>query len=94
MGGFPSAGGRYGPLPAGQYSGTMSTADLYPDYVTEEGLWSTQDLSIPGNAEAVAEARARSDNLGAIGGNLLGKPAGWLALLVVMVLVAAWVVRE
>jgi hypothetical protein len=89
-----SGAGRYGPLPAGVYTGTMSAADVYPDYKSEVGLWSTQDMAIPANAEAWAEARARADNLGAAPQQLIGSPAGWLALAVLIVLVATWVVRE
>lgn len=81
-----------GPLPGAAYpEGTMAVADIYPTHVGIGGI-TTQDRALPAFAEAAhasaSRAGAASDPLG-----LLGSPAGYLALLLIGLVVAAWLYR-
>jgi hypothetical protein len=82
-----------GPLPGVAYPiGTMSIADIYPTHVGI-GLWTTQDVTIPAFAEAKAAGQATSVTRTGIEADLMGQPAGWLLLGVLVLLLAAWAVR-
>jgi hypothetical protein len=78
-----------GPLPGVAYpGGTMAIADLYPTHVGIGGV-TTQDRALPAFAEATEAAAGRAGSLANPEG-LLGTPAGYLALILAGLVVAAW----
>ena len=82
------------PLPGGVYSGTMSTADIYSSHVGIGGI-RTQDRALPAFAEAtLARAANTVDFGGPLEAQLLGQPAGWLALGVLALLVLGWAMKS
>jgi hypothetical protein len=78
-----------GPLPGVAYTGTMSTADIYPDHVGIGGV-RTQDRALPAFGEATAAAAQASLDIGNMPRGLLGTPAGWIVVLILGLVVAAW----
>lgn len=78
------------PLPGGAYSGTMSVADIYAHHVGIGGI-RTQDRALPAFAEAQIAQAANTVGFGRpLEDALMGQPAGWLALGVILLLVLAW----
>lgn len=81
------------PLPGGVYApGTMATADIYPTHAGIGGI-STQDRALPAFAEAVNDQMSRSVTRTGIDSDLLGQPAGYLFLILLLLAVGAWVIK-
>lgn len=81
------------PLPGGAYSGSMSVADIYSSHVGIGGI-TTQDRALPAFAEAQLARAANTIGFGApLEDALVGKPAGWLALGVIAIVILAWIRR-
>ena len=81
------------PLPGGAYSGSMSVADIYSSHVGIGGI-RTQDRALPAFAEATLAAAANRVDFGKpLEDQLMGQPAGWLALGVIAILALAWVLK-
>jgi hypothetical protein len=81
--------GDRGPLPGVAYVGTMSTADIYPDHVGIGGV-RTQDRALPAFGEATAAATQASLDIANVQRGLLGTPSGWIVVLILGLIVAAW----
>ena len=86
--------GQLGVIPGAMYgTGTMTEGDLYPRVAGIGGI-RTQDYTIPAYSERIAQAHGRSLALGAAPDQVtLATPAGWLALFVVLLIAAAWLVK-
>jgi hypothetical protein len=78
------------PLPGVAYTGTMSTADIYPTHVGIGGI-RTQDRAIPAFADATAAAHQRAFDVASMPAGLFNSPAGWFALILAGLIVATWV---
>ena len=86
--------GALEPLPGGVYTGTMSSADIYPTHVGIGGV-RTQDRALPAYADSVAQAQSRALSAGQLERGLLGTPAGWLFLIILGVFVVGpWVLKQ
>jgi hypothetical protein len=85
--------GQLAPIPGASYGlGTMSAADIYPSHVGIGGIRSS-DWSIPAFGDAIASSRDRAMAIGDAERQVtFSTPAGWLALMIVALLVLAWVV--
>lgn len=82
-----------GPLPGGVYAGTMSVADLYPSHIGIGGI-GTQGRTLPAFAERQLAGANAAAQLGApLEAQLIGQPAGWLLVALVVLLVLAWVTK-
>ncbi len=81
--------GQLEPLPGGLYTGTMSSADIYPTHAGIGGI-RTQDRALPAFGEAMAERVDRSLAVGELPKGLLGTPAGWFVILIVGLVVYSW----
>lgn len=80
------------PIPGATYAaGTMSTADIYPTHSGIGGI-TTQDRALPAFADAQTD-RAQAARVAGGSSPLMGTPAGYLALLIIGLLVGAWVIR-
>jgi hypothetical protein len=90
---FAAATGQLGPLPGAVYgTGTMTQADLYPQIAAIGGI-RTQDYTIPPFADSMARATNRALAIGAAEDQVtLTKPAGWLALMIVLLILGAWLI--
>lgn len=84
--------GQLEPLPSGVYTGTMSSADIYPTHRGIGGI-RTQDRALPAYGEAVAQAQERAAGVGQLDKGLLGTPAGWLFLILAGLVVGAWLIK-
>lgn len=82
--------GQLEPLPGGQYTGTMSSADIYPTHVGIGGI-RTQDRALPAFGDAMAARTDRAMSIGDVHKGLLGTPAGWFVILIVAVVAYSWV---
>jgi hypothetical protein len=89
MAGNGAALGSLEPLPGGQYTGTMSSADIYPTHVGIGGI-RTQDRALPAYGEATSARVDRAMSVGELHKGLLGTPAGWFVILIVAVVAYAW----
>jgi len=86
--------GELEPLPSGVYTGTMSSADIYPTHVGIGGI-RTQDRALPAYADSVVQVRERAHAVGQLPGGLLGTPAGWLFLIVLgLFVIGPWVMKH
>ena len=86
--------GALEPLPGGVYTGTMSSADIYPTHVGIGGV-RTQDRALPAYADSVVQAQSRATSAGQLERGLLGTPAGWLFLIILGVFVVGpWVLKQ
>lgn len=82
------------PLPAGVYApGTMSLADIYPTHAGIGGI-GTQDRGLPAFADEQAAVQAGSLTRTGLDHELLGQPAGYLILIGLGLVAAAWIIRE
>lgn len=81
--------GSLEPLPTGVYTGTMSSADIYPTHAGIGGI-RTQDRALPAYADSVVQAQTGGVDSGQLHRGLLGTPAGWMVVLVVFLIVGAW----
>jgi hypothetical protein len=86
---MPAVFGQLEPLPGVAYTGTMSTADIYPDHVGIGGI-RTQDRALPAFGDATAAAAQRSLDVANVQRGLLGTPSGWIVVLILGLIVAAW----
>lgn len=85
--------GELSPLPSGVYTGTMSSADIYPTHTGIGGI-RTQDRALPAYADSVVQAAERSSVMGQLDRGLLGTPAGWIFLIVLgLFVVGPWVLK-
>lgn len=84
--------GQLEPLPSGVYSGTMSSADIYPTHRGIGGV-RTQDRALPAYGEATVQAAQRSIMVGQLDKGLLGTPAGWLVLILIGLVAGAWLIK-
>lgn len=79
-----------GPLPGVAYPiGTLSVADIYPTHAAV-GAVPTQDRSLPGFVEQAASVAASSVTRTGIESDLMGQPAGWLLLGLLVLVALAW----
>lgn len=77
------------PLPSAIYPpGTMAIADIYPTHAGIGGI-TTQDRALPAFADQVQGQVDRSTGLDSAEG-LMGTPAGYLFIAILVLLVAAW----
>lgn len=77
------------PLPSAVYpTGTMALADIYPTHSGIGGI-TTQDRALPAFADAQVARHVRSASLTDPEG-LIGTPAGYLALILIALVVLAW----
>lgn len=81
--------GQLEPLPGGLYTGTMSSADIYPTHQGIGGI-TTQDRALPAFGEAMAARADRAMAVPELHKGLLGTPAGWFVILLVGLAAAAW----
>jgi hypothetical protein len=82
------------PLPGGVYApGTMAIADIYPTHAGIGGI-TTQDRALPAFADEVAAMQAGSLTRTGLDSELLGQPAGYLILIGLGLVAAAWVLRD
>lgn len=76
-----------GPLPGVGYpAGTMSVADIYPTHAGIGGI-TTQDRALPAFADAVSSRQAHAVTSPE---GLIGTPAGYIALILIGLAIAAW----
>lgn len=81
------------PLPGGVYApGTMAIADIYPTHVGIGGI-TTQQRALPAFADEMAASQAGSITRTGLDHELLGQPAGYLILIGLGLVVAAWVIK-
>lgn len=85
--------GQLEPLPGGVYTGTMSSADIYPTHVGIGGI-RTQDRALPAYADSVVQAQDAAIATSQLHRGLLGTPAGWLFVLVAGLIVGSWVLKQ
>jgi len=84
--------GQNDPLPGIAYTGTMSTADIYPTHAGIGGI-RTQDRALPAFGDATAAAQQRAIDLASTPQGLFNTPAGWVVLLILGLIVATWYYR-
>lgn len=86
--------GQLGVIPGAIYgTGTMTQADLYPQTQVIGGI-RTQDYTIPAYGDSLARASSRALAIGAVEDQVtLTKPAGWLALMIVLLVLGAWLIK-
>jgi len=81
------------PLPGGVYApGTMSIADIYPTHAGIGGI-TTQDRALPAYADEMAAMQAGSLTRTGLDHELLSQPAGYLILIGLGLVVAAWLIK-
>jgi len=78
------------PLPGIAYTGTMSTADIYPTHVGIGGI-RTQDRALPAFADAVAQGQQRAYNVASVPAGLFNSVPGWLVLILLGLIAATWI---
>lgn len=84
----------FGPLPGGVYArGTMATADIYPTHSGIGGV-TTQDRALPAFADQAERRMTGSLTRTGLDSELMGQPVGYLILIGLGLLVAAWAIRE
>ncbi len=81
--------GQLEPLPGGLYTGTMGYADIYPQHAGIGGV-RTQDRALPAFAEAVTAQTNRAMSIANAPQGLLGTPAGWFVILIVLIVGWSW----
>ena len=86
--------GQLGVLPGAVYgAGTMTGADLYPQIQAFGGI-RTQNFTLPTYGDSMARTANRALALGAAPEQLaLTKPAGWLAVMIVALVLGAWLIK-
>lgn len=78
------------PIPGGVYApGTMSIADIYPTHAGIGGI-TTQDRALPAFADEQAAINTKSLTRTGLDSDLMGEPAGWLIVIGLALLAAAW----
>jgi hypothetical protein len=79
-----------GPLPGVTYPiGTLTVADIYPTHALV-GTPTTLERTVPARVEAAAAAASGSITRTGIEADLMGQPAGWLLVGILVLLALAW----
>lgn len=81
--------GSLEPLPGIAYAASMSTADIYPSHVGIGGI-RTQDRAIPAFAEASVAAANSAVSRANLPAGLFNTPAGWIVVLILVLLGVRW----
>lgn len=81
------------PIPGAVYApGTMAIADIYPTHAGIGGI-TTQDRALPAFADDLAAMQASSLTRTGLDNELLAQPAGYLILIGLGLVAAAWVIK-